>query len=159
MTRLQRFVGVLEIKSKYFTDDTPLFQKENDPFVLRFKVESLVWLPLKNAIPIRQDTVWNHLSFTKDLPNDSNRWTFMVFSSPRLWPKSDCELLEKLLFKQSQKLLDYPFSEEDEKKLKSPKIRLSGKKEVDAHQPLVYPVGSPVDIWGGDIQSPEFELG
>ena len=28
-----------------------------------------------------------------------------------------------------------------------------------AHQPIVYPPGSPVDIWGGDIQSPEFELG
>jgi len=28
-----------------------------------------------------------------------------------------------------------------------------------AHQPTVYPVGSPVDIWGGDIQSSEFELG
>lgn len=27
------------------------------------------------------------------------------------------------------------------------------------HQPIVYPVGSPVDIWGGDIQSPEFEIG
>jgi 2,3-dihydroxybiphenyl 1,2-dioxygenase len=27
------------------------------------------------------------------------------------------------------------------------------------HQPMVYPIGSPVDIWGGDIQSPEFELG
>jgi 2,3-dihydroxybiphenyl 1,2-dioxygenase len=29
----------------------------------------------------------------------------------------------------------------------------------DAHQPIVYPVGSPIDVWGGDIQSPEFELG
>ncbi len=27
------------------------------------------------------------------------------------------------------------------------------------HQPMIYPIGSPVDIWGGDIQSPEFELG
>jgi 2,3-dihydroxybiphenyl 1,2-dioxygenase len=27
------------------------------------------------------------------------------------------------------------------------------------HQPVVYPIGSPIDIWGGDIQSPEFELG
>ena len=27
------------------------------------------------------------------------------------------------------------------------------------HQPVVYPPGSPIDIWGGDIQSPEFELG
>jgi 2,3-dihydroxybiphenyl 1,2-dioxygenase len=28
-----------------------------------------------------------------------------------------------------------------------------------AHQPIVYPVGTPVDIWGGDVQSAEFELG
>jgi catechol 2,3-dioxygenase-like lactoylglutathione lyase family enzyme len=27
------------------------------------------------------------------------------------------------------------------------------------HQPIEYPSGTPVDIWGGDIQSPEFELG
>jgi 2,3-dihydroxybiphenyl 1,2-dioxygenase len=27
------------------------------------------------------------------------------------------------------------------------------------HQPIIYPIGSPVDVWGGDIQSPEFELG
>ena len=29
----------------------------------------------------------------------------------------------------------------------------------DTHQPIVYPAGTPVDIWGGDMQSPEFELG
>lgn len=35
-----------------------------------------------------------------------------------------------------------------------------GHRRLDAdHQPVVYPPGSPVDIWGGDIQSPEFELG
>jgi len=135
VTRLQRFVGVLEIKSKHFTDDTPIFQEGKDPFVLRFKVEPLVWLPLTKAIPIRQETVWNHLSFTKDLPNDSNRWTFMVFSSPRFWPKNDCKLLEKLLVDQAKALVEYPFSEEDEKKLKSPKIRLSGKKEVSVSIP------------------------
>jgi 2,3-dihydroxybiphenyl 1,2-dioxygenase len=27
------------------------------------------------------------------------------------------------------------------------------------HQPIVYPTGTPVDIWGGDIQNLEFELG
>lgn len=36
VTRLQRFVGILEIDSKAFIDETPLFTKENDPFVLRF---------------------------------------------------------------------------------------------------------------------------
>jgi 2,3-dihydroxybiphenyl 1,2-dioxygenase len=27
------------------------------------------------------------------------------------------------------------------------------------HQPIIYPSGTPVDVWGGDIRSPEFELG
>jgi 2,3-dihydroxybiphenyl 1,2-dioxygenase len=27
------------------------------------------------------------------------------------------------------------------------------------HQPIIYPSGTPVDVWGGDIQSLEFELG
>jgi 2,3-dihydroxy-p-cumate/2,3-dihydroxybenzoate 3,4-dioxygenase len=27
------------------------------------------------------------------------------------------------------------------------------------HQPIVYPAGTPVDVWGGDVQTPEFELG
>jgi 2,3-dihydroxybiphenyl 1,2-dioxygenase len=27
------------------------------------------------------------------------------------------------------------------------------------HQPIIYPVGTPVDVWGGGIESPEFELG
>jgi 2,3-dihydroxybiphenyl 1,2-dioxygenase len=27
------------------------------------------------------------------------------------------------------------------------------------HQPIVYPIGTPVDLWGGDVQSAEFELG
>jgi 2,3-dihydroxy-p-cumate/2,3-dihydroxybenzoate 3,4-dioxygenase len=29
----------------------------------------------------------------------------------------------------------------------------------DTHEPIVYPPGTPIDIWGGDVQSPEFELG
>ena len=135
VTRLQRFVGVLEIKSKSFTDETPIFQEENDPFVLRFKVNPLVWLPLKKAIPIKDEAIWKYLSFTKDLPKESKHWTYMVFSSPRLWPKSDCEFLEKGLLKQSERLVDYPFTEEDEKKLKSPKIRLTGKKEITVSIP------------------------
>jgi hypothetical protein len=130
VTRVQRFIGVLELKSRCFVDQTPIFVGENDPFVLRFKVEPLIWLPLNKAIPIHDDFVWNNLSFTKGLNKDSNRWTYMVFSSPRLWPKDDCQLLEKILIEQSQKMVDYPFDSEEEKKLKPHKIRIGNKKEV-----------------------------
>ena len=27
------------------------------------------------------------------------------------------------------------------------------------HQPVIFPAGTPVDIWGGDVQSPEFTIG
>jgi hypothetical protein len=135
VTRLQRFVGVLEIKSKYFQDDKPIFLNENDPFVLRFNVEPIVWLPLEKSIPLHSDFIWNVLSFTKGLDKDSKKWVYRVFSSPRLWPKEDCIFLEKLLLDQAKKQIDYIFTEEDQKKLKTQKIRISDKKEVAVSVP------------------------
>lgn len=73
VTRIQRFIGILEIKSNFYIDDKPIFTTENDPFVLRFKVKPLVWLPLKKSVPIRIDELWNNLSFTKGLKKDSNQ--------------------------------------------------------------------------------------
>ena len=135
VTRLQRFIGVLEVQSKYFIDEAPIFTDQNDPFTLRFNVKPLVWLPLVKAIPIRLDSVWENLSFTKGLNKDSNKWTYMVFSSPRLWQKTDCEFLEILLLDQAQKLVDYPFSDDDEKKLKVHRIRIASEKEVSVSVP------------------------
>lgn len=128
-------MGILEVKEKYFIDETPIFTSENDPFVLRFKVEPIIWLPLEKAIPVGEDFVWNKLSFTKNLAKDSNRWTYMVFSSPRLWPKEDCEYLENILKEQAEKMVDYPFSEDDQKKLKTHKIKVGSKKEVTVSVP------------------------
>jgi hypothetical protein len=138
VTRIQRFVGVLEIKSEPFQDSKPIFMKENDPFVLRFKVAPVAWLPLEKSIPIHQDFIWNNLSFTKGLgksARDSTKWTFMVFSSPRSWPRDDCIFLEKALLEQFQKQVDYPFSEEDRMKLRPTRIRISNEKEVTVTVP------------------------
>jgi hypothetical protein len=135
VTRLQRFVGLLEIKSKSFQDNKPLFTKETDPFVLRFNVAPVVWLLLEKSIPIHQDFIWNTISFTKGLSKDSNKWTYMVFSSPRLWPREDCIFLEKALLEQARKQVDYPFSEDDRRKLRPARIRISSKKEVTVSVP------------------------
>lgn len=66
-TRIQRFIGVLEVTSNYFIDDKPIFTSDEDPFILRFKVKALVWLPLEKSIPLHNDFIWNNLSFTKNL--------------------------------------------------------------------------------------------
>ena len=112
VTKLKRFVGVLEVKSEYYIDNSPLFSPIKDPFVLRFKVKPLVWLPLENAIPIHTDSLWNTLSFTKDLPKNSCQWSYKFYSSPRVWPEEDCMHIEKLLLTQATKLIDYPLSKE-----------------------------------------------
>jgi len=131
VTKLQRLVGVLEIKSKPFQDDKPIFMKDNDPFVLRFNVQPIVWLPLEKAIPLHEDFIWNTLSFTKGLAKTDNSWTWRVFGSPNHhWPKEDCIFLEKILLEQAQKQVDYPFSEDDLKKMKTPKMRIGKKEEI-----------------------------
>lgn len=130
-TKIQRFIGVLEIESKPFIDNAPIYSKEDDPFIFRFKVKVIVWLPLEKGIPIHNDDIWNNLSFTKDLPKYSTNWTYMVFSSPRLWPSSDCSYLEKVLLQQKQVMRNFPFSEIEKKKIRAfVKVRISGEKET-----------------------------
>lgn len=130
-TKIQRFIGVLEVASAPFEDKTPLFAKEDDPFILRFKVKAIVWLPLEKGIPIHNEEVWNNLTVTKGLPKDSTKWTYMVFSSPRLWPYKDCQHLEKILLQQKRDMKDFPFSESEKKKIiASQKIRISNEKET-----------------------------
>src|SRR5690349_10046463 len=57
MTRVSRWVGMLEVIDGPFTDDTPIFYSEADPFTLRFRVRPLVILPIEKAIPIHDDRI------------------------------------------------------------------------------------------------------
>ncbi len=130
VTRTQRFIGILEVMSEPFIDNTPIFTESDDPFILRFKVKPTVWLDLDKALPIREDAVWNKLSFTKKLTKESNNWTYMVFASPRLWPNEDGRAIEKALIEQKEKQKIYPFTESEIKKLNKQKIRTTDGKEA-----------------------------
>lgn len=134
-TRIQRFIGILEIESASFIEDSPIFTKSEDPFKLRFKVKTIIWLSLEQGIPIHDDLLWKRLSFTRKLSKDSTNWTYMVFSSPRLWPKEDCEFIEQKIVEQSKNPKNYPFSEKDQKKLRTTKIRVSSKREIAVSVP------------------------
>ena len=65
MTKLSRWIGVLEVMSNSYQDDAPIFYNENDPFIVRFKVKPLAWLDKEQAIPIHEDRIWDFLSFTR----------------------------------------------------------------------------------------------
>lgn len=67
MVKMSRWVGVMKVVEGPFIDRTPVFVEDDDPFIVRFKVDPEVWLPLDKTIPIHDQSVFNHLSFTKDV--------------------------------------------------------------------------------------------
>lgn len=101
MTKLSRWIGVLEVVSPYYTDATPLFLTADDPFVVRFKVKPIAWLAPEQAIPIRDDSVWNALSFTKEHEKNSAVWTGRVRSSLNQIVPRDGQFLEDLIVRQA----------------------------------------------------------
>ena len=118
MTKLSRWIGILEVTSPFFVDDSPIFIRPVDPFTIRFKVNSNVWLQPEHAIPISNDICWKKLSFTKALPKRSQAWTGMVRGSLRKLDDEDGQYLETLLLKQFLAPKIYKLSEVDNKKLK-----------------------------------------
>ena len=130
VTKISRWIGILEVTSTYFQDDKPIFYPVNDPFTIRFNVKDNVWLPLEHSIPVFDDICWNHLSFTKNLTKGSVGWTGMVRGSLRKLEDSDGEYLEKLLMKQNENPKIYPLDEIEKKKLKNPIVKTQDSKQV-----------------------------
>lgn len=126
MTKLSRWFGILEVTSKYFKDDTPIFYTSNDPFIVRFKVNPIVWLPKEKAIPIREDKVWDNLSFTKGYEKNSSNWTGKLRNSLNLLDDEDAQLLERLLHSQVDNGETYEVDEQEYTKYLLHKVRRPG---------------------------------
>lgn len=117
MTKLSRWVGVLEVVSDYFLDDTPIFLPTADPFQVRFRVRPLVWLAPEKSIPIRHNVCWKHLSFTRELSRTSSGWTGTLRRSLHKLSDADGRYLEDLLSSQQINLCEYALSPDDKKRL------------------------------------------
>ena len=117
MTRLSRWVGALEVINGPFIDDRPIFVSENDPFVVRFRVRSVVWLDVEKAIPIHTEKIWNGLSFTQGLEKGSTAWTGKVRGSLVRLDDKDGKLLFDLLQRQAAGGETYALDDEDSRKL------------------------------------------
>ncbi len=123
LTRLSRWVGLLEVLEGPVLDDRPIFCPENDPFVVRFRVLTLVWLPIERAIPIHEESVWNQLSFTRGQSRHSTSWTGKLRGSLVRLEEADGIFLEGLLREQAVGGREYPLDAEDEKKLATHRVR------------------------------------
>jgi hypothetical protein len=123
MTKLSRWVGVLEVLSECYPDDTPLFYPEGDPYVIRFKVRPVVWLQKDQTIPIREKHIWDRLSFTQGVAQNSPAWTGKVRISLNKLSDEDGQFLQDQLLTQQTAGQRYPVDEDEYRRLLAQKVR------------------------------------
>jgi hypothetical protein len=117
VTRLSRWVGVLEVLSPPFEDAKPIFADTNDPFTVRFKVRPLVWLPPEQGLPIHDDEIWSTLTLTKGHSQQTAKWTGFFRGSLNQLTDVDGQFLEHRLVGQLATRTSYPLDDQDRKAL------------------------------------------
>jgi len=140
MTKLSRWVGILEITSKYFQDDSPIFYPADDPFVIRFNVKPLAWLPKEKALPIRDNRIWENLSFTQGYDINSSFWTGKLRNSLNPLDEKDGKFLEQAILAQVNSGETFEIDEQEYEKLIMHKVR-----RVDKIVSVSVPQDSPTE--------------
>lgn len=88
LTGVSRFIGVLEVTSEPYWDETPIWKDEVFPG--RTEVEVIAALTPETAVPIFD--LKEQLTIFQDLKNP-NAWTGSVRGSPAIWKPSDGEAI------------------------------------------------------------------
>jgi hypothetical protein len=127
MTKLGRWIGVLEVLGDCYVDETPLFYPEGDPYIVRFKVRPVVWLARDQAIPIREKHIWDTLSFTQGVPPNSPAWTGKLRTSLNKLSEEDGEFLQGQMIAQKNAGQIYPVDEDEYRRWLAQKVRRSDK--------------------------------
>ncbi len=127
MTKLSRWIGLLDVLEESFIDDKPIFYPEDDPFVVRFRVRPDVWLPVEKAIPIHEDRVWNRLSFTQNESKRSSSWTGKLRGSLVRLDETDGSFLEGIIREQVDGGETYPVDPDAYRKLATHRVRRADK--------------------------------
>lgn len=127
LTRLSRWVGILKVLDGPFNDGSPIFFPENDPFVIRFHVAPVAWLPVEQAVPIHEDEIWNSLSFTKDHQKASTTWTGKLRGSLVGISDADGRLIESAILSQVRQATVYPIDAGEYRKATSHRVRRADK--------------------------------
>lgn len=123
LTKLSRWVGILDVLEGPFVERTPLFFPDADPFVVRFRVRPRIWLPVDKAVPIHESALWDTLSFTKDLLRSVPGWTGKLRTSLVSLSDNDGSTIEHLLASQVGGGQLYPLSRGESRKLSTRRAR------------------------------------
>jgi hypothetical protein len=92
LTRISRWIGVLEVTSEAFKDTTPIWK--NESFPCRIRVKPVISLTPETAVPITQ--LQDQLSIFQNL-NSPFAWTGHVRGSPTKWKSPDGDAIVSAL--------------------------------------------------------------
>jgi hypothetical protein len=127
ITKISRWAGVLEVVDGPYQDTRPIFYQEDDPFIIRFHVTPLIWLPVEKAVPIHDDRIWNNLSFTRGQSKQSATWTGRVRGSLVQYSDEDGAILEAAIRSQAHGGRIYEIDVDDYKKYATHRVRRADK--------------------------------
>jgi hypothetical protein len=86
-------------------------------------VKALIWLPLDRTVPIHDDVMWTHLSFTKKLAKGSGAWTGKVRGSLGRLEDEDGTHIERVLHQQQTGGIEFPVDEDEFRRLRDHRVR------------------------------------
>lgn len=92
LTGVSRFIGVLEVKSQCYEDNTPIW--DDGIFPIRFKVELIYELSPKTAVPVL--SLKNKLSLFQNLTS-SHAWSGFFRGSPAKFGPHDGEIITQAI--------------------------------------------------------------
>jgi predicted RNA-binding protein len=118
---LSRWSAVLKVLEGPFVDRTPLFLPEVDPFIIRFRVEPTVVLPLEKSVPIKCDDIFDNLSFTRG--RETGYWLGPLRRSLQHIEDEDGRFLEAFLRKQAADPSPFPLEPDELEKHRSHHVR------------------------------------
>lgn len=103
LTGLSRFIGMLEVTSKPFKDNTPIWADEDFP--CRLEVKPLVMLRPETAVPIHD--LRDKLSIFQNLTSP-HAWTGSLRGSPAKWKQSDGDAIQAALLEAEENPIERP---------------------------------------------------
>lgn len=145
LTGLSRWAGILEVVEGPFEDRTPIFYSDDDPFIVRFKVDAKIALPLDHAIPIQDPRVFDQLSFTRG--KREQYWLGPLRRSLQHVSDEDGRLLEALLAAQATSPEPFPIDADVLEEMEPQRV-----KRADGDVRVVVPKDTPVPE-GGDTKA------
>jgi hypothetical protein len=151
MTKLSRWVGILDVLDGPYEDASPRFYAENDPFTVRFHVRPTVWLPVDRTIPIHEPHIWDVLSFTRGQRRNTSTWTGRVRSSLTRLSDDDGAVIEAALRRQMESAgQTYPVDDAEYQRHTTHRVR-----RADKDVTVTVPVETEHDTPEADVSPAE----